>query len=1568
MSNMQEISLKYSGSLTIDQSEELYGILQSIKPSELDTIDDHKMYIELLAILRQSIRRVSALNGVKFLETLESLLSVGEDGVYSNRLRFLYELIQNVDDCEYDSIEDCRLNIQFRYDQQPGQIIFTYNEKGFTPENVFSITGIAEKSKNISADKIEIGEKGIGFKSVFGIAEKVRIQSGKFSFELLRDSFTVPVPSYQNYAPIKGTRLVLEMSAQNCRNIYNDLVKQYSKPSALLNKNPILFLVKLTNLRICGEEDDYLEFIVQRTEPDKQNDLIIEKNVRIAIDVQTSQNGKKNQNRSEVLCYRYTLPIVYGKTECQERYGTDTPFEKRRHHLIAVFPVVEEKKYKGILYSFFPTQIRMTVPMILHVPFKLNGSREYVDSQNNNAWFTNTVLRLSSFLRRVYSDLAQTVKQEIVRYLPPKDSFLFEDNEKDQCLLSSDFLSSRICQERIFFTTNGIYESIGNIVAFGKNEEIDDPEYVFSLLGESGYLFVPPYAVDMRVFGCKTIEKVEEKLFERGLAAPKSLGPILDYLEKMNDQIDYTVLLDKQGGMILKQDFIDVLVSHKKLSDAYLKKAKKSIKISPQASLRLYLDKSLNAFDPSYTAELQNLVKSSDLNPGFVAYLRKISYKVYTVECDKDFVFAAENGIVLTRGREDSSFSMLVSNDFDPRHTFTSSLRLKQAMRELEQIDGSCSNAEYLKKLRAARRSLKIAYGDKFYDNLLQLIKKAGEDKNRFLSELIQNSDDCKYALNVLPSFSVKLKDRTTLIVTSNELGFTQANVRAITAIGESTKKALDSGNTQQIGEKGVGFKSVFNVAKSVEIHSNGFDFILTDKTPTIPDKCSAIDNAEGTTLIFNLKEKNIQETFTLERILHLCICLRNLKKLCIDGHTVEIRDEDCRRRIILDDKTYTFERFVYSFEIKDDEILQERRQNAREIDRIQKIVIYLPEQNKVQKYPVYSGLPLKITSNVPLIFDAPFELTTSRETIVQNKWNDCICAHIYEAMDAFLQKKQNCGLDILRYVGLKAQAKTVSFHLFENERYLNQYSYKLLGILKRTAFLPILGETRTVAIQNRSCYLLPDYIAKLPPEIVHTGFPKTIINTIGKSQYIPALEALGCKSVTDSEIFRFLQKHIGDLMNNDVFRTGFYADLLKKENIDLMVQTLPIFPVRQKTGTIFIPFNQNIYTHTSKVSSDNYYILETDIMSLNIADHILGRYHRINSLTQEVLDAKYQNTVKSVIRNVNNELSQKQIAEYLRNEFENNREQFRKCREMLFGLRAEIPLLMKNGSYKTGNKFLDSGNHWFVGKLIPSLIVDESFVKLARFLELQEIGRIHFDDIDITVDELSSDDIDDLKIDFVFYYEIIRGFIETGCISDEQITRNNLEFGIGNMDDDDDPDEEFPEKRIPNLRSLREYIKKQWNQNRNPYTEKKYIKWQPTRPIDKTGYTMAEYASKYNKNKCFCQMCKNLYYNKYIERNEIERNPAFAWKQMYLSLCLTCSKDYVFLRYNDVIWSQFIKTLMSTDVSTAGSFEIPIGDQTITFTAIHLAEVQEIFKNQGWGNNAPTRKPKLGSSVEDEE
>ena len=93
--------------------------------------------------------------------------------------------------------------------------------------------------------------------------------------------------------------------------------------------------------------------------------------------------------------------------------------------------------------------------------------------------------------------------------------------------------------------------------------------------------------------------------------------------------------------------------------------------------------------------------------------------------------------------------------------------------------------------------------------------------------------------------------------------------------------------------------------------------------------------------------------------------------------------------------------------------------------------------------------------------------------------------------------------------------------------------------------------------------------------------------------------------------------------------------------------------------------------------------------------------------------------------------------------------------------------------------------------------------------------------------------------------------------------------------------------------------------------------------------------------------------------------DPAYAWEQMYLNLCLTCSKDYTLLRNNDAIWQQFVENIIYADVLSGGNVDIPIGAGSITFTATHLAEIQEIFKNEGWGSNAPRRNPIMGTSEE---
>lgn len=62
----------------------------------------------------------------------------------------------------------------------PGRIVIDCNEDGFTRENLEAICSVGQSSK--MGGQGYIGEKGIGFKSVFMVAWKAHIQSGDFSF------------------------------------------------------------------------------------------------------------------------------------------------------------------------------------------------------------------------------------------------------------------------------------------------------------------------------------------------------------------------------------------------------------------------------------------------------------------------------------------------------------------------------------------------------------------------------------------------------------------------------------------------------------------------------------------------------------------------------------------------------------------------------------------------------------------------------------------------------------------------------------------------------------------------------------------------------------------------------------------------------------------------------------------------------------------------------------------------------------------------------------------------------------------------------------------------------------------------------------------------------------------------------------------------------------------------------------------------------------------------------------------------------------------------------------------
>ena len=142
-SHSEEDPFYVAGSTTLDyyRLAEIRDYLESRRIEEIDSVEAACSYIKIVAQFRKLIESVTAQNGKNFLRTIQDLLSVGANGLYDNKLRFLFELIQNVDDCEFETGKIPSLVIDF--DDTSHTLTLKYNEDGFMPPNVFAITGIA---------------------------------------------------------------------------------------------------------------------------------------------------------------------------------------------------------------------------------------------------------------------------------------------------------------------------------------------------------------------------------------------------------------------------------------------------------------------------------------------------------------------------------------------------------------------------------------------------------------------------------------------------------------------------------------------------------------------------------------------------------------------------------------------------------------------------------------------------------------------------------------------------------------------------------------------------------------------------------------------------------------------------------------------------------------------------------------------------------------------------------------------------------------------------------------------------------------------------------------------------------------------------------------------------------------------------------------------------------------------------------------------------------------------------------------------------------------------------------
>ena len=109
----------------------------------------------------------------------------------------------------------------------------------------------------------------------------------------------------------------------------------------------------------------------------------------------------------------------------------------------------------------------------------------------------------------------------------------------------------------------------------------------------------------------------------------------------------------------------------------------------------------------------------------------------------------------------------------------------------------------------------------KNYSRLLDLVSlELNTKKLHFVSELCQNADDNQYFPNDPSPPHIEFRvDSKGILVRNNEIGFTRKNLKSICSSGISSKNFFGSSS---IGEKGIGFKSVFAVTDTPFIVSNG--------------------------------------------------------------------------------------------------------------------------------------------------------------------------------------------------------------------------------------------------------------------------------------------------------------------------------------------------------------------------------------------------------------------------------------------------------------------------------------------------------------------------------------------------------------------------------------------------------------------------------------------------------------------------------------------------------------------------------------------------------------------------
>ncbi|PMD48990.1 hypothetical protein L207DRAFT_505973 [Hyaloscypha variabilis F] len=294
-----------------------------------------------------------------------------------------------------------------------------------------------------------------------------------------------------------------------------------------------------------------------------------------------------------------------------------------------------------------------------------------------------------------------------------------------------------------------------------------------------------------------------------------------------------------------------------------------------------------------------------------------------------------------------------------------------------------------------------------------------------FLLELIQNADDNNFKSDD-PTISMILNNDYDLVVhylriDCNEVGFTKANVEALCRIGASTKKSRER-STGYIGEKGIGFKSIFKVAETVHISSKGYAFkfdrhgMLGMIVPVIEAFPPSHLKAGQTQTFLNIKSlADFNDIRTeLEKLEpQILIFLRKIRKLIIHppgagGKILRIQrlDQDDEfdggetailKSNYLKDDSFKRQKYVIVRYNMTDLEKDHRRENITATEIVLAFRIDHKMRPVLRAQKTYAFLPID-NYGFNYLIQGDFLLVANRESVDSSKWNYSVRVGVYRA------------------------------------------------------------------------------------------------------------------------------------------------------------------------------------------------------------------------------------------------------------------------------------------------------------------------------------------------------------------------------------------------------------------------------------------------------------------------------------------------------------------------------------------------------------------------------------------